>query len=120
MKELVKQYDELAARLDAINEEMNPLKQLKEQIETDMELIKNQLKSDMIGMNLQKCIVGNWRISVNKGYSTVIEEPDLIPDKFLKIVKQPDLMKIKAHLKGGFELQGANMIETKSVTLKRE
>lgn len=116
MKQL-KQYDELSKQISELDAQIAQIKIQKDELEHAQAEIKKELLAMMQGSGLKKAKIDGFSLSLSTYSSTIVEAPDLLSEEFIRVVKQPDLMKIKAAIKVGIEVEGAFITKTTSLKI---
>jgi TolA-binding protein len=117
MKQL-RQYDELSKQISQLEAQIVQLKLQKDELEQIQAEIKKELLMMMQSSGLKKAKIDGFSLSLSTYSSTIVEAPDLLSEEFIRVVKQPDLMKIKAAIKAGIGVEGAFITKTTSLTIK--
>lgn len=113
----LKQYSELSQRILELDAQMAQIKLQKEELEQLQSEIKKELLLMMQSSGLKKAKIDGFNLSLTTHSSTIVEAPDLLSDDFIRVVRQPDLMKIKAAIKAGFPVEGAFLSKTTSIKI---
>lgn len=61
---------------------------------------------------------GIFKISRRRSEKTVVTDKDLVPDEFWKVKREADLTAIKAKIKSGETVPGAELVENFSIQIK--
>lgn len=119
IKETLKRYEELYQTRSVIKKEINILNLSKEGIEAEMEQIEKDLKRELEGSGKKKAMIAGWKMSLSSSTSTVVEEPDILPEPYWKIEKKPDITKIKEDFKAGMKVPGAMLQKNTNFNIKK-
>jgi hypothetical protein len=124
IKTQLQQYSKYADDARELENQIAVLTGQKKDIESEMSFIKKDLESQMIMSGQKKAQIDGWRLSISESTSTIVEEPDLIPEQYFRIKKEPDLFKIKAAMKLaevglGEIVEGVLMVKSKNLSLKK-
>lgn len=119
IKETLKRYDELHEAVSIIKNEINILNLSKEAMEVEMDKIEEVLKRELIGSGRKKAMIAGWKMSLSTSTSTIVEEPDILPQNYWKIEKKPDLTRIKEDFKSGVSVPGAMLQKNTNFNIKK-
>lgn len=119
IKEMIQHYAELGDSVAIIQQQIDELQRQKKEAEEAQAQIKHDLKHEMMGAGKKRAIIAGWKLNLSESTSTVIEEVDLLPEEYFKIVQTPDLMKVKDAIKQGENVPGAILKKSTNLSLKR-
>lgn len=119
IREALKIYNEQKDALQEIENQIKDLLAQKRELESQMEEIELGLRDEMLNSGTRRAIIAGWRLNISTAVSTIVEETDTLPERFWRIEKKPDLLKIREALKSGEEVEGARMIKKESLSLKK-
>lgn len=105
----------LSSELEMLVNEEKRIKELKSQKQNEVSRLKQQLKLAMQNAGMAKIDVGLFKVSTRKGVDSVnVIDQDKLPSQFLKTTVAPDKTAIKAALKAGEKLDGAELVAGES------
>lgn len=105
----------LSSELEMLVNEEKRIKELKTQKQNEVSRLKQQLKLAMQNAGMAKIDVGLFKVSTRKGVDSVnVIDQDKLPSQFLKTTVAPDKTAIKAALKAGEKLDGAELVTGES------
>lgn len=114
----VKAIKNYKAEQDAIAEEIKKLQNKKKVCENAIERMKDALKTAMDVFDTPKVQAGLFKISLTKSESVNIIDEDAIPQEYKKIKYEVSKTDIKNAIKGGLVVEGAEIVENKSITIR--
>lgn len=105
----------LSSELEMLVNEEKRIKELKTQKQNEVSRLKQQLKLAMQNAGMAKIDVGLFKVSTRKGVDSVnVIDQDKLPSQFIKTTVAPDKTAIKAALKAGEKLDGAELVTGES------
>lgn len=119
IKETLQEYGKLRDELEEIQTQINLISVRKLELENLIYDIETDLKNDLIGSGMTRTTVYGWKINISESKSTVVEEPDVLPEEFWRIERNPDKTKIKEAIKIGYPVPGAILKISKNISIKR-
>jgi len=106
------------SEVEAIEKEIDRLKDLKQSKQKVTERLKENLKNSMQVFGKEKIDLNLFKVSLRKSESVNIDDEVILPSKFTVIKTQPDKKAIKEYLKAGNELEGCQIVENQSLLIK--
>lgn len=98
--------DHMNTRAAAIDKEITRLTARRDSIKNSVKRMKERLKESMIATDRRKVVTDfhTFRIQKNGGVvALIIDDPTRVPDKFCKVIVEPDNDKIRKALETGDE-----------------
>ena len=89
-----------------------PLQQQLDELSEQAQRLEKEIDQWMTENQKEKAEAAGFVVSYRKSYRTIVEDENLIPDHFCKVVRQPVLNDIKKAINEGEVVPGAR-IETK-------
>lgn len=114
----VKAIKNYKAEQDAIAEEIKKLQAKKKVCENAVERMKDALKTAMDVFDTPKVQAGLFKISLTKSESVNIINEDAIPEQYKRIKYEVSKTDIKNAIKNGETVEGAEIVENKSITIR--
>ena len=117
---IVKFRQERLATVTAIDSEVQRLLAMKKSHERLAERLKEYISTAMILHDIEKIDTGLFKVSFLNSESVEVTDEDLISDEFKKVktVFQVDKLALKAALKAGIAVEGAELIKRKNLQIK--
>ncbi len=114
---VIRMLSDMESTCDA---QIERIKRNKERAARAVARLKEQLHTSMELRELDKVDLGTAVVSFRKAEAVEIEDEHLIPDKFLnkKLTITPDKTAIKAHIKAGNKVDGAELVTRKHIQIK--
>ena len=103
------------SKIEALNEEIKRLQNRKKSLEKTNENLSNLQNILLAGEKLKTT---KFTFSYRKSKSVEIKELDLIPDDYKKVTYTADKTKIKKAIEAGEFIQGAEIVEKKSLSVR--
>ena len=112
--------NQLSADVDMLKREETRLANRRKTIESNIARMKGAVMGYMDAIGSTKEKAGTFTISFRKSNIVDIENTELIPDEYIKIVTEPKLDKVamKNAMKDGITIPGASLVESRSVQIK--
>lgn len=107
--------------INAIKDEETRLEEMRKTAEKRLDKFKNYVKENMEKLNITKIETSLGSLNITKNPMSVeIENEELIPEEFIKIVttKKPDKTAIKNHFKETGEVPEGIVIHTDNTSLR--
>lgn len=114
----VKAIKNYKAEQDALAEEIKKLQAKKKTCENAVERLKDALKNAMDVFDTPKVQAGVFKISLTKSESVNIIDENAIPEEYKKIKYEVSKTDIKNAIKNGETVEGAELVENKSITIR--
>ncbi|MCS9997129.1 siphovirus Gp157 family protein [Weissella confusa] len=104
----------------ALKEEERRLNDKRKAVATKIENIKGRVEQAMFELGLDSAPAGTMKFKFNKSNKVVIDDEENIPDDFVKVKTERAIDKkaIKAAIKMGVTIDGARVVESKTLGLK--
>lgn len=117
---IVKFRQEKLATVAAIDSEVQRLLAMKKSHEKLAERLKEYVSTSMILHDIEKIDTGLFKVSFLNSESVEVTDESLISDEFKKVktVFQVDKLALKAALKAGKVVQGAEIVRRKNLQIK--
>jgi hypothetical protein len=114
----VKAIKNYKAEEDAIAEEIKRLQEKKKVCQNAQARMKEALKTAMDVFDTPKVQAGLFKISLTKSEAVNIVDEDAIPEEYKKIKYEVSKTDIKNAIKSGVKVEGAELVENKSITIR--
>lgn len=103
---------------EKIGAEIKRLQALKKRVDNEADRVKKYLADacERVGLESIRGMYAN--ISFRASEQTVIDNPDKIPKKYLRIKYEPDKTKIKEAIKSGLKVAGAHVETVRNIQIK--
>jgi hypothetical protein len=104
---------------DILDKEIDRLQSLKQKADNAKEFLKQRLSEAMMLYGIERLDGGNMKLFFRKSEAIVVTDPAQIPEQFLEW-KDPVVSKtkIKASIKAGEEVPGAQLITKQNLQIK--
>lgn len=104
---------------EAYKKEIDRLNKRAKTAHNSIEWLKNNILVYMEAGHLTKTDAGTFKLSIRTSQAVNITDSDLIPEEFKKVKTEVsvDKLKIKDAFKNGKTVEGANIVENKSVRI---
>lgn len=119
IKTAIKTYSAHSDALQEIERQIKVLTLAKNDLASQMDEIEFEVRNEMLGSGLRKATISGWRLNLSEAVSTIVEETDNLPERFWRIERRPDLLKIKEALKFGETVEGARLMKRQSLSMKK-
>lgn len=114
----VKAIKNYKAEADAIAEEIKKLQEKKRVCENAQQRLKDSLKTAMEVFDTPKVQAGLFKISITKSEAVNILDEDAIPEQYKKVKYEVSKTDIKNAIKSGLVVEGAEIKENTSITIR--
>jgi hypothetical protein len=111
---------EMEADCEVIEMEIKRLTALKKSRENAMERLKNNLSGAMQLYGLLEIKTPLLKINFRKSESVEVTDMEALPDEYVvsKTTEAPDKVKLKADIKAGIEIPGAQLVTKENIQIK--
>ena len=114
----VKAIKNYKAEEDAIAEEIKRLQEKKRVNANAQARLKEALKTAMDTFDTPKVQAGLFKVSLTKSEAVNIINESLIPEEYKKVKYEVSKTDIKNAIKSGLVVEGAEIVENKSITIR--
>lgn len=109
---------QLNAESDMFKAEIERLAKKKSALDNRVKWLKSQLYDFYLANGCEKIKAGTFTVSVRKSECVDIPDISKIPKKYCNVTVSPDKTAIKAALKQGLKVSGAEIVSRESVQIK--